>query len=103
MLKDLNVKKIFIMFKELHPTFVVPYETYRWILNLKFNISFGYSRTDMCITCDALMTNMKTLPLKKNNEIKNLRAINVFHEKKHKHFTNIRIVQDKKPKKQRRW
>lgn len=87
------------MFKELHPIFVVSYETYRWILHLKFNISFGYSRTDMCISRDAFMTKLKTLPLK----IKNLRAMNVFHEKKHKHFTNIRIVQDKKPKKQRRW
>lgn len=61
--EDLNVK-MFIMFKEKHPTIVVSYETYRCILNLEFNISFGYPCTDTCTTCDEFLNKLKHLQKK---------------------------------------
>lgn len=47
----------------------VSYESYRNIFNKRFNVSFGYPRSDTCSTCDIhtvkcnqLLTNIKTMP-----------------------------------------
>ncbi|XP_050306919.1 uncharacterized protein LOC126743746 [Anthonomus grandis grandis] len=50
---ELNVKKMYDMFKEKFPQVKASYETYRSIF-CKFNISFGYSRSDTCSFCDQL-------------------------------------------------
>lgn len=59
--EDLNIKKMFKLFCELHPAMKISYEYYRTIINTKFNISFGYPRTDTCSTCDEYLIKAKSL------------------------------------------
>ncbi|XP_072401358.1 uncharacterized protein [Diabrotica undecimpunctata] len=42
---------------------IVSYEFYRGIFNTKFNISFGYPRSDTCSECDKFLAEMKSLKL----------------------------------------
>lgn len=51
------------MFKELHPSCKVSYETYRKTFVKKFNISFGYPRTDTCSTCEEYLSKKKVLEI----------------------------------------
>jgi hypothetical protein len=64
---DLSVRKMHDMFKAVNPTSRVSYNTYLNIFNNKFNISFGYPRTDTCSTCDEYSVKQKDL-LKQVNE-----------------------------------
>ena len=50
--EDLNIKKLFGMFLEMFPKVVMSYENFRETFSTKFNISFGYPRSDTCSTCD---------------------------------------------------
>ncbi|XP_047139745.1 uncharacterized protein LOC124815274 [Hydra vulgaris] len=50
--EDLNILKMYCMFKEKYPLEKCAYESYRKIFNSKFNISFGYPRKDTCSFCD---------------------------------------------------
>lgn len=63
--EDLNIKKMWEMFKKLHPGNEVSYESYRTIFNRDFNIAFGYPRTDTCSTCDEYLAKMKCLEYEK--------------------------------------
>jgi hypothetical protein len=45
--EELNVTKMFNMFKEANSDVTISYETYRTAFK-KFNISFGYPRSDTC-------------------------------------------------------
>lgn len=56
--EELNVSKMFDMFKQKYPGDQISYETYRISFNTKFNISFGYPRTD---TCDKYTAKVKKL------------------------------------------
>lgn len=42
--EELNIKKMFEMFKEKYPGVKVSYEKYRELFNTKFNTGFGYPR-----------------------------------------------------------
>ncbi|CAH1964672.1 unnamed protein product [Acanthoscelides obtectus] len=59
--EDLNIKKMFKMFCELNPSMKVSYESYRTVFNTKFNIAFGYPRTDTCCSCDQFLIKIKSL------------------------------------------
>ncbi|CAH2006036.1 unnamed protein product [Acanthoscelides obtectus] len=59
--EDLNIKKMFKMFCELNPSMKVSYESYRTVFNTKFNIAFGYPRTDTCSSCDEFLIKIKSL------------------------------------------
>ncbi|XP_012561033.1 uncharacterized protein LOC105846628 [Hydra vulgaris] len=52
--EDLNLSKMYNMYKERFPQNKVCRESYRKIFAEKFNISFGYPRKDTCSTCDKL-------------------------------------------------
>lgn len=58
---ELNIKKMHIMYKEKFPQHVISYEKYREIFNSKFNISFGYPRSDTCSFCDELKVEVECL------------------------------------------
>lgn len=59
---ELNIKKLFAMFKEKTPAVKDSlYETYRQIFNNKFNISFGYPRSDTCSQCDEYKIKKKNI------------------------------------------
>lgn len=112
--EELNVNKMFKMFKELHPSCKVSYETYRTTFVKNFNISFGYPRTDTCSTCDEYLSKKKVLKFEaekadtgptagcsKNekpnksrdillNEIKELTTMHEVHLAKAKSFYNIK-------------
>ena len=57
----LNITKMFEQFREQSPASTTSYESYRKILNNKFNISFGYPRSDTCSTCDRLAAKLACL------------------------------------------
>lgn len=50
--EDLNIKKLHNMYASKHPRNLISYEKFREIFSTKFNISFGYPRSDTCSTCD---------------------------------------------------
>ena len=49
------------MFKEKYLICKISYDSYRDIFNKKFNIAFGYPRSDTCSFCDEINTTLKNL------------------------------------------
>lgn len=96
--EELNLKKMFSMFKEKYPDCSVSYESYRTIFTKQFNISFGYPRTDTCSICDIFLAKLKCLekdlekPENKQKEnilkatIRRLRTENDLHKKRAETF-----------------
>lgn len=107
---ELNVKKMHAMYLEKFPH-KVSYETYRNIFCTKFNISFGYPRTDTCSFCDEakikidetekelelhntpdLLTKLKKLKIE--HEL-HLRKANTFYTRKRKSRTEAQKYNNK--------
>ncbi|XP_068082416.1 uncharacterized protein [Anabrus simplex] len=65
--EDLNIKRMYGMFKTKYPTIQLSYEIYRSVFNNEFNISFGYPRTDTCSTCDEYKAKVAALEKEKAN------------------------------------
>lgn len=95
--EELNLKKMFTMFKDKHPDCSVSYESYRTIFTQNFNISFGYPRTDTCSICDTFLAKLKCLqkdietadePQKEklSIEIKRSTTENKLHKKRAQEF-----------------
>lgn len=88
--EELNIAKLFEMFKEIYPEDKVSYESYRNIFNTHYNIAFGYPRCDTCSTCDEYNVNLRALnqtlessedKQSTENEIKLLKINNTLHLK----------------------
>lgn len=108
--EELNITKLHSMYLEKNPSLPVSYETYRYIFSHKYNISFGYPRTDTCSTCDAFTAEIRVLELKLSdssvdkqiieNEIKSLTTQNKLHKKKADAFyqrkRSVRVLCQKK-------
>ena len=60
----LNITKMFEQLREQSPASTTFYESYRKIFNNKFNISFGYPKSDTCSTCDDSLQNLHAWTLK---------------------------------------
>ncbi|XP_074035892.1 uncharacterized protein [Leptinotarsa decemlineata] len=90
--EELNITKMFNMFKLVHPTEKISYETYRNIFNTKFNISFGYPRSDTCSTCDRFTAEVNRLRVQGTPEaavaIRRLEIQNELHKRKAESFYN---------------
>lgn len=96
--EELNVMKMYNMFKENYPTIKVSHGSYRQIFNTEFNISFGYPRTDTCSQCDEFSAKLKAEEIKRNEctdpneiikidaDIKRLKTENRLHKKKASQF-----------------
>lgn len=84
--EDLNIKKMFKMFQEKNPDISVSYDTYKHIFNGKFNLSFGYPRTDTCSSCDKFNANLKTLSNGDDEKIRKLTLENELHKRKAQTF-----------------
>ena len=88
--EELNIKKMFDMFKQVYPTEKVSYETYRNIFNTKFNISFGYPRSDTCSTCDRFTAEVNRLRTEGTPEaavaIRNLEIKDQLHKRQAEAF-----------------
>lgn len=88
--EELNIKKMFNMFKEVHPTEKISYETYRNIFNTKFNISFGYPRSDTCSICDKFTAEVNRLRAEGTpqaaEEIRRIEIENKLHKTKAETF-----------------
>lgn len=97
--EDLNVKKMFQMFKELYPTKSISYESYRSIFVNKFNISFGYPRSDTCSHCDEYKAK-KSDPSQASN-VSALDMNNQLHLKKAEAFYQRKRSERKRAQKHR--
>lgn len=85
--EELTIKKMFNLFKEMHPNAKVSYETYRTIFNKEFNISFGYPRSDTCAVCDEFQIKVKSLSAENDkDEIRKLTVMNELHKRKAEAF-----------------
>lgn len=62
--EELNVSKMYDLFKNKFPQVKISYNRYREIFNEKFNIGFGYPRSDTCSKCDETAVTLKTLESK---------------------------------------
>ena len=59
--EELNISKLYRMYKKQHPQSRVSYEIYLRIFNNSYNISFGYPRKDTCSTCDVHVVKIRQL------------------------------------------
>ncbi|CAH1109092.1 unnamed protein product [Psylliodes chrysocephalus] len=59
--EKLNVTKMYDLFKIKFPQVKISYNRYREIFNDKFNIGFGYPRSDTCSKCDETAVVLETL------------------------------------------
>ena len=57
--EELNIATMHSMFSDRHPADNVSYESYCGIFNTRFNIFFGYPRTDTCSKCDSLRAQLE--------------------------------------------
>lgn len=80
--EDLNIKKMYNLFLEAFPGNKASYETYRNIFNSKFNISFGYPRSDTCSKCDEFKANMQNMELSINKAENNLDILHSLNKEK---------------------
>lgn len=89
--ETLNIKKMYLLFCEKYPEQKISYESYRVIFTTKFNIGFGYPRSDTCSYCDevkakksSLETQLKNVCVdnqeKKSDIEKELRTIETEHK-----------------------
>ena len=53
--EELNISKMFDLYKERYPHDKLVYESYRLTFNNEFDIGFGYPRTDTCSACDQFL------------------------------------------------
>lgn len=60
---ELNIKKMYDLFRTANPNQTVSHEKYRTIFNSEFNISFGYPRMDTCSTCDRLAAELRAVDI----------------------------------------
>lgn len=86
--EDLNLKKMFSMFRNKYPDCSVSYESYRTIFTKHFNISFGYPRTDTCSICDSFLAKLRCMEkdIEKQTEVSRLRTENDLHKKRAEEF-----------------
>lgn len=85
--EELNITKMFNMFKEKNSGVQVSYDSYKLIFNTKFNLSFGYPRTDTCSTCDEFNAKLRCLHAEKDAlEIRELTLQNELHKRKAEAF-----------------
>jgi len=88
--ENLNIKKMYLLFKKRHPEVKVSYETYKQIFNTKFNIGFVYPRSDTCSTCDKFTAEMNRLKAthtpKNETKIHQLEVQNELHKRKAQRF-----------------
>ncbi|KAJ8912399.1 hypothetical protein NQ315_013465 [Exocentrus adspersus] len=88
--ETLNIKKMYLFFREKYPDQKISYESYRLIFTTKFNIGFGYPRSDTCSYCDEVKVKKSSLEIqlknigddqiKKSDIEKQLRTIETEHK-----------------------
>ena len=86
---ELNVKKMYRAFRELHPTSKVSYFVYYDIFRTRFNISFSYPRCDTCTFCDETQTKLNQTDLDESKK-KQLVVERDLHQAKAKAFYDIK-------------
>ncbi|XP_072383777.1 uncharacterized protein [Diabrotica undecimpunctata] len=86
--ESFNIKKMFLIFKQLYPNEKVSYETYRMVFNTKFNISFGYPHSDTYSVCDNFTAERNKLNMQRHHEaeIKRLEVEHELHKRKAQWF-----------------
>lgn len=75
---NLNIAKMHSMFCAKHPGLKVSYNKYREIFNTKFNIAFGYPRSDICDKCEELQAQMNTA--KTSHDERRLKRLETEHQ-----------------------
>lgn len=73
--EELNLAKMHHLYKEAYPQYPISYEKYRIIFNTKFNISFGYPRSDTCSICDEYLAKIKVLEKRVQSNETNTRKV----------------------------
>lgn len=59
--EELSNKKCHKLYKGNYCHMIVSFETHRTVFNEKFNLSFGYPRTDTCSSCETFQEEIKGL------------------------------------------
>lgn len=102
--EELNIKKMFELYLTQYPQGQVSYEIYRQIFNTKFNLSFGYPRTDTCSTCDEYLSKCKKIELDKasvQNEDALLQLENLRNNLEKQNFEHKKLAETFYTKKRR--
>ncbi|CAH1115710.1 unnamed protein product [Psylliodes chrysocephalus] len=93
------------MFLEKNPTSKISYQTYREVFKKKFDIGFGYPRTDTCSECDQFTVLMKATKRINDNleEIKKLKKEKELHSRRSQTFYYRKRNARKKSQKEKRF
>lgn len=78
---------MYLFFREKYPGHKISYESYRLIFTTKFNIGFGYPRSDTCSYCDEVKVKKASL----ETQLKNIGADN--EEKKSDIEKQLRTIE----------
>ena len=99
-------------FRERYPNLTVSYQKFIAVFNEKFNIKFGFPRTDTCSVCDEFLAEVESLKKKLTNiaesdnqhkiiekKIKDLTTANSVHKLKAEVFYTRKRMARKKSEK----
>lgn len=84
------------MFQEKHPEVKLSYDSYRKIFNEKFNIAFGYPRSDTCSKCDELNVQLKALGSKLSKEPEQEQELKKLETEKKLHLSKANVFYSRK-------
>lgn len=92
--EEFDIKKVHKLFLEKYPHHTLSYETYRSEFQ-KYNISFGYPRSDTCSTCDRINAGVTSLS-KQDGTPENVQEIKKLTIEKKVHLAKAGVFYDRK-------
>ena len=81
------------MYKQVYPDSPVSYRSYLQIFNTKYNIAFGYPRSDTCSTCDSTKIELQAIENNfvlsdgfKTKRLQEIKMASELHQRRAKEF-----------------
>ncbi|KAL4711664.1 hypothetical protein ACJJTC_003431 [Scirpophaga incertulas] len=97
--EEFNIKKVYELFIEKNPDLkeILSYERYRQEFK-KYNVSFGYPRSDTCSSCDKINAELNSLKKTKEKTLEIERKIHDLKIEKKLHILKASVFYDRKKK-----
>lgn len=91
---ELDVKKMFNLFKEKYPETNVKYEFYLKIFNERFSLRFGRPQIDTCCTCESLEVRLKSPSLNENAKRVATAELLIHKRRSKKFYHKLKEIKD---------
>jgi hypothetical protein len=90
---DLNIKKMFMLFKEKNPASTVKLSFYYKVFKNYFNLHFGRPQVDTCSECERLNIRIQSSGLNERAVMVAMAELNVHKKRAKKFYTSIQEVE----------